>query len=128
MIGTTAVTDSGWYDFLSHRPRPCVCAITSEHSLPALETAHIRSYAREGPHQVRNGNLLRADVHRLFDKGYVTITPELLLEVSDRLNADYSNGRSYYPLNTQRLRLPTLAKDRPAEEFLIWHNDNVYLG
>jgi len=26
------------------------------------------------------------------------------------------------------LRLPTLAKDQPAGEFLIWHNENVYLG
>ena len=33
--------------------------------------------------------------HRLFDKGYVTITPDLRIEVSDRLREDYSNGRSY---------------------------------
>jgi len=104
------------------------CAITSEHSLPALEAAHIRSYAREGPHEVPNGILLRADVHRLFDKGYVTVTPECRLEVSSRLKADYSNGRSYYPLNGQELRLPASAKDRPAAEFLTWHNENVYLG
>ena len=104
------------------------CAITSEHSLPALEAAHIRSYAREGPHEVPNGILLRADLHRLFDKGYVTVTPDYRLEVSSRLKADYSNGRSYYPLNGQTLRLPATTKDRPAAEFLSWHNENVYLG
>jgi putative restriction endonuclease len=104
------------------------CAITSEHSLPALEAAHIRSYAREVPHEVSNGILLRADLHRLFDKGYVTVTPGHRLEVSRRLKADYSNGRSYYPLNGQLLRLPAAAKDRPAVEFLSWHNENVYLG
>jgi putative restriction endonuclease len=104
------------------------CAITSEHSLPALEAAHIRSYAREGPHEVANGILLRADLHRLFDKGYVTVTPEYRLEVSKRLKADYSNGRSYYPLDGHVLRLPAAARDRPAAEFLTWHNENVYLG
>lgn len=57
------------------------CAVTEEHSLPALEAAHIRSYAHEGPHDVRNGLLLRADLHRLFDTGYITVTPELRLEV-----------------------------------------------
>jgi putative restriction endonuclease len=104
------------------------CAITSEHSLPALEAAHIRSYAREGPHEVANGILLRADLHRLFDKGYITVTSEYRLEVSNRLKADYSNGRSYYPLNGHPVRLPAVAKDRPAAEFLAWHNENIYLG
>ena len=103
------------------------CAVTGEHSLPALEAAHIRSYAKEGPHEVRNGILLRADLHRLFDKGYITVTPDLRLEVSARLRADYSNGRSYYPLHGQSLRTPADEHDRPASEFLVWHNEQVYL-
>jgi putative restriction endonuclease len=104
------------------------CAITTEHSLPALEAAHIRSFARDGPHEVANGILLRADLHRLFDKGYLTVSPDHRLEVSARLRTDYSNGRSYYPLSGQTLRLPATAEDRPAAEFLTWHNENVYRG
>ncbi|MGI8498957.1 MAG: HNH endonuclease [Gemmatimonadaceae bacterium] len=103
------------------------CAVTMEHSLPALEAVHIRSYANEGPHEVRNGILLRADLHRLFDKGYVTVTPEHNLEVSNRLRADYNNGRTYYPLHGSLLRLPASNSDRPAEEFLSWHNDHIFL-
>jgi putative restriction endonuclease len=49
------------------------CAVTQEHSLPALEAAHIQPYGKGGEHQVQNGLLLRSDVHRLFDKGYVTL-------------------------------------------------------
>jgi hypothetical protein len=41
------------------------CAVTQEHSLPALEASHIQPYAKDGPHDVRNGVLLRADLHRL---------------------------------------------------------------
>lgn len=104
------------------------CAVTQEHSLPALEAVHIRSYASEGPHEVRNGILLRADLHRLFDKGYLTVTPTHRLEVSSRLRADYSNGRSYYPLHGQTMRVPAGERDRPAPEFLSWHNEHVYLG
>src|SRR5713226_3873057 len=70
------------------------CAVTHEHSLPALEASHIQPYAKHGPHDVRNGVLLRADLHRLFDQGYVTITPEHRIEVSSRLKEDYRNGRS----------------------------------
>ena len=74
------------------------CAVTGEHSLPVLEAAHIRPYALTGPHDVSNGLLLRADLHRLFDLGYLTVTPDHALHVSDKLKVDYDNGSTYYPL------------------------------
>jgi putative restriction endonuclease len=102
------------------------CAVTQEHSLPALEASHIQPYAKHGPHDVRNGVLLRADLHRLFDQGYVTITPEYRLEVSPRLKEDYRNGRSYYPLHGSSVSIPTAAADAPSVDFLRWHNERVY--
>jgi len=102
------------------------CAVTGEHSLPAIEAAHIRSYAQDGPHEVRNGLLLRADLHRLFDTGYVTVTPDLFLEVSPRLREEYKNGRSYYPLHGSRLQVPSSEMNRPQTEFLEWHNEHVF--
>jgi putative restriction endonuclease len=104
------------------------CAVTGEHSLPALEASHIRSYAQAGPHEIRNGLLLRADLHRLFDTGYITVTRELVLEVGARLRADYQNGRSYYPLHGARLRAPSTELHRPDGEFLEWHNQNKFRG
>jgi putative restriction endonuclease len=102
------------------------CAVTREHSLPALEASHIQPYAKNGPHEVRNGVLLRADLHRLFDQGYVTISPEYRLEVSPRLRLDYQNGHSYYPLHGAELSVPRSPHDAPRADFLRWHNHNVY--
>ncbi len=104
------------------------CAVTGEHSLPALDAAHIKPFAQSGPHDVRNGLLLRADLHRLFDSGYVTVTPELRLEVSSRLRQDYQNGRSYYPLHGTSVRTPRTVSQFPSSELLRWHNDHVFLG
>lgn len=105
------------------------CAITEEHSLPALEAAHIKPFNESGPHAVNNGLLLRSDFHRLFDRGYVTITPEYKIEVSRRLKEEFENGRSYYPFSGQRLgHLPGQIADRPHKDLLIWHNDNVFKG
>jgi putative restriction endonuclease len=104
------------------------CAVTQEHSLPVLEAAHIKPYSAEGPHEVRNGLLLRSDLHRLFDKGYLTVTDDLRIEVSSRLREDYSNGRSYYPLHGQAIVLPSDDRCTPASEFLRWHNDHRYLA
>jgi putative restriction endonuclease len=41
------------------------CAVSGEHSLPALEAAHVRPYADGGVHALPNGLLLRADIHCL---------------------------------------------------------------
>lgn len=43
-----------------------------------------------------NGLLLRTDIHRLFDLGYVTVEPEGCFLVIDRLKADFDNGKHYY--------------------------------
>ena len=102
------------------------CAVTQEHSLPALEASHIRPYHDQGPHQVSNGILLRADIHRLFDQGYLTITKELKLEVSPRLKVDYHNGHTYYPLHGTLIKVPAIATDTPNKEFLEWHNEKVF--
>jgi putative restriction endonuclease len=104
------------------------CAVTSEHSLPALEAAHIRPYGEGGEHELANGLLLRSDIHRLFDRGYVGVTPEGRFVVSARLKDDYSNGRSYYPLHGQPIRLPLRADERPDSRILEWHMRERFRG
>jgi putative restriction endonuclease len=102
------------------------CAVTNEHSLPVLEAAHIKPYASGGEHAVRNGILLRSDLHRLFDRGYMTVTPELHIEISAKLRQDYANGRTYYPLHGQSIAVPQSSTDRPDRDLLRWHNDSVF--
>jgi putative restriction endonuclease len=104
------------------------CAVTEEHSLPALEAAHIKPFALEGPHEVSNGLLLRSDLHRLFDRGYITITREHRLEVGRQLKEHFDNGKSYYPLHGKSLIVPQLRARRPDAELLRWHNDHRFLG
>jgi putative restriction endonuclease len=81
------------------------------------------------PHEVANGLLLRTDIHRLFDKGYVTVSPvDFCFQVSDRLREDYSNGRTYYALKGKPVALPESVHDRPATEYLEWHAQKVFRG
>ena len=56
--------------------------MTREKALPALDAAHIRPFSEAPENYVQNGMLLRSDVHRLFDAGYVTVTPDYRFEVS----------------------------------------------
>ena len=102
------------------------CAVTHEHSLPVLEAAHIWPWGDGGPHRVSNGLLLRADVHRLFDAGYVTVTPDLRFQVSRRLKDEFENGKVYYAVDGQQIAAPRSAVDRPDPDCLRWHNDHVF--
>jgi putative restriction endonuclease len=95
--------------------------------LPALEAAHIKPFNESGPHAVHNGLLLRSDFHRLFDRGYITITPEYRIEVSRRLKEEFKNGRSYNPFHGKPLaNIPASPDDRPLKELLNWHNEHLY--
>lgn len=104
------------------------CAITGEKTLPALEAGHIRPYAKNGPHEIRNGILLRSDLHNLFDLGYLTVTLDYKVEVSRQIREEFENGRHYYALHGQSLAvIPQREEARPAPEFLEWHH-GIYKG
>jgi putative restriction endonuclease len=102
------------------------CAVSGEHSLPALEAAHIRPYRKDGAHSVPNGLLLRADIHRLFDKGYVTVSQDWRFLVSQRLAHEWENGKVYYALNGQPVHVPKKQADQPDGALLTWHNEHVF--
>jgi putative restriction endonuclease len=103
------------------------CAVTGERTLPVLEAAHIRPYALGGVHRVANGILLRSDLHKLFDLGYVTVTPDLRLEVSKRLKAEWENGREYYAYHGHALKFrPQQAIHLPSAQYLRWHNEERF--
>lgn len=103
------------------------CAVTGEKTLPVLEAAHIRPFAQHGPHSINNGLLLRADLHKLFDLGYVTVTPQLHFEVSNRLRSEWQNGREYYAYHGRSLQvMPLDPLFLPSREYLMWHNENRF--
>jgi putative restriction endonuclease len=103
------------------------CAVTGEKALPVLDAAHILPVGKGGQHQIDNGLLLRTDVHRLFDKGYVTVTPDGRFLVSRRLKDDFDNGEPYMPFNDQRIWMPGDPARRPSREALEWHADTCFL-
>ena len=70
--------------------------------------------------------LLRSDIHKLFDRGYVTVRPNGDFAVSPRLRDDWQNGRIYYELDRRPIRLPSVEALRPARLALEWHNGTVF--
>lgn len=105
------------------------CAITGEKTLPVLEAAHIKPFSKAGPHAIDNGVLLRSDMHILFDRGYMTITPGLDIEISKRIHDQFTNGKLYYSYHGMRLKsIPVDSRHHPSAAFLDWHNRNVFVA
>jgi putative restriction endonuclease len=104
------------------------CALTRERTLPILDAAHIRAYGSGGGHEITNGLLLRTDIHRLFDLGYVTAATDGRFEVGKRLHEDFENGQHYYQMHGQSLWQPNDRRLRPSREVLEWHQSHRFLG
>ena len=102
------------------------CAFTNSPVLHVLDAAHIKPYASGGTHAPKNGLLMRQDLHTLFDRGYMTVTPDHHIEVSSRIKQEFDNGREYYTLRGKEIGLPLMPDRRPSAEFLRGHNENVY--
>ncbi len=103
------------------------CAITGEHTTPVLDAAHIHPYLGPRSNHLQNGLVLTKEFHALFDRGYVTVTPDYRVRVSPSLRTDYRNGRRYYPYDGQLLsKLPASNSASPSRDALAWHGQHVF--
>lgn len=93
------------------------CAMTGCNVVDALEAAHIQPYSGLKSNDVRNGLLLRADVHTLFDLYLVTINPgSLRIAVAPALQHS-----TYEELDGRQLSIPIPAELSACQESLTWH-------
>lgn len=104
------------------------CAVTGERTRPILDAAHIHPFADGGTHDVANGLLLRTDIHRLFDLGYVTVSEDRQFQVSRRLKADFDNGQHYNALDGRPVGQPRRGVSPTSTDALRWHREHRFRG
>lgn len=90
------------------------CAISNCDAVPALEAAHISPYLGAQSNVTRNGLLLRADLHTLFDLNLIAIEPTtLIVQLSKSLMRT-----SYASFHMMPLASPEAQEDFPDHEAL----------
>lgn len=67
------------------------CEISGETLLAVIDAAHIHDVQDGGPDLPENGILLRADLHRLFDKGYFSIRGDGSISVHKKTPSAYAD-------------------------------------
>ena len=95
-----------------------VCAVTGEQPKETLDAAHLAAYAEHPVHEVDGGLLLRADVHRLFDRLLLSFDPrDWRTEVAPPLLERHEHLRA---LDGVPIAVPT--RLRPSEDLIRLHH------
>jgi putative restriction endonuclease len=93
----------------------------------AIEAAHVRWFAFDGPDALDNGLALCALHHKLFDLGVLGLNPGLQVMVSAAFSARTSAGRAIYDLHGHQLA-PRPGTALPAPAHVTWHTRQVFKG
>lgn len=92
------------------------CAVTGSAVTSVLEAAHIDRYYGDHTNHVRNGLLLRSDIHTLFDLGALTVSESRTIQL-----APWLRDTEYADLHDQPLRVPSDPIKHPDPEALTRH-------
>ena len=101
------------------------CAVTGMRVAEVLDAAHIQPYIEARSNHIQNGICLRADLHRLFDEGLISINDDFRLMVSEKLT---KASKGYAKLAGNKLCLPNLNENRPSLSAIRNHREQIFLG
>ncbi len=105
------------------------CCITGLSIPDFLVASHIIPWAKNKQERLnpRNGLCLNSIHDKAFDRGFITISPDYTVKVSDYFN-DYENDQTvrdfFLKYNNQKINLPD--KFLPSKDFLDYHYQNIY--
>ena len=106
------------------------CCITGLSVSEFLVASHIIPWAKDEKNRLNpyNGLCLNSIHDKAFDRGFITITPDYKIKVSNYLK-DYKKEDAiadfFLSLENKSILLPD--KFHPSKEFLNYHNDEIFL-
>ena len=106
------------------------CCITGLNNSSLLIASHIKPWNVSDDIEKTNpcnGLCLDALHDRAFNKGYLTVTPDFIIHISNDIS-DICDGetveRFFKFYDNRRIAIPE--KFAPAKEYLIYHNDVIF--
>ncbi len=112
----------------SYENKCCMSGIMSSQLLVA---SHIVPWAQDENNRLNpaNGLCLSALHDKAFDKGLITVTPDLSIRISQFLkNSESSKMVQDYLLNLEGKKISAPRKIAPDKKFLEYHSTKIFLG
>ena len=106
------------------------CCITGFDISGLLVASHIVPWSKNSKERLnpRNGICLNAIHDKAFDKGLITVTPDYLIKISPSIISSTNNKLFMgYFLAYHNRKIIVPDKFIPAQEFLEYHNDNIFI-
>ena len=94
----------------------------------ALDAAHIQWHQAGGPDVEPNGLALCVMHHKTFDLGAFTVNPELTILVSEQVHGSDGVEETLMRFHGHPIRPPQRQEHRPGDEYLDWHEREVFKG
>jgi putative restriction endonuclease len=109
----------------------CRCALTGFKIINGggrveAEAAHIKSVEANGPDIITNGIALSGTVHWMFDRGLISLTDNLEILLSGKINDVEGVRKIINP--SGRASLPANPAWRPHPRYLSWHREVCFGG
>ncbi|MDB5132848.1 MAG: hypothetical protein JWR02_2597, partial [Mucilaginibacter sp.] len=93
-----------------------------------IDACHVVPFSVTHDDKVNNGIVLCPNLHRAFDRGLITISPDYTVLISKHINEDAVHPYSLGKLNGKRIVLPPSKQYYPLQENLDWHSGNTFKG
>jgi putative restriction endonuclease len=93
-----------------------------------IDACHIVPFSVSHDDKVNNGIALCPNLHRAFDRGLITISPDYTVLISKHINEDTVHPYSLCLLNGKKIVLPPGKQYYPLRENVDWHMENVFKG
>ncbi len=98
------------------------CALSGETTEASLEASHLVDVERAGGFSPKNGIILRADIHKLFDSGHIVIKEDGSVEAGKNaaLSRRYIDELPKWRLSDEELRrISTALKKRKPRKIVV---------
>lgn len=106
------------------------CCITGLSIPDFLVASHIKPWAKDKKNRInpRNGLCLNSIHDKAFDRGFITVTPDYKVLISNFFD-EYSNDETvnnfFLKYKNQKIILPN--KFLPSKDFLDYHSQNIFV-
>ncbi|WP_226910159.1 HNH endonuclease [Marinilactibacillus psychrotolerans] len=102
------------------------CAITGIRTKKFLVASHIVPWSKDKDNRTnpQNGICLSSLMDKAFDQGYITISPDFKVIVSEKAKKDDYLNQQLKEYHGNKIKLPT--NNFPNEMFLNWHRKHIF--
>lgn len=98
--------------------------VDTMHNISMIDACHIIPFSESYDDTVTNGIALFPNLHRAFDRGLLSVTPDYRVKISDSFIEE--GNYSLKQFANKKISLPINEKYWPNRESLEWHVNNVF--